>query len=227
MPRRPRMAPGGLVYHVLNRAGGRMKLFRHEKDFLAFERVMREAHERHPLPILDYCIMSNHWHFVVAPREDGQVTAFFRWLAHTHAMRWRVAHHTVGYGHLYQGRFKSFPVQADEHLLNLCRYVQRNPLAAGLVQRAQDWRWGGLWVRLHGDEKQKSLLSPWPVDEPADWTHWISRPLKEEQTTAIRIALERGRPLGEPRWTEQTAARLRLDHTLRREGRPKRKKTNN
>jgi putative transposase len=209
-----------LVYHVLNRAGGRMKLFRHERDFLAFERVMHEAHERHPLAILDYCIMSNHWHFVVAPRDDGQVTAFFRWLAHTHAMRWRVAHHTVGYGHLYQGRFKSFPVQADEHLLNLCRYVERNPVAAGMVQRAREWRWGSLWVRLHGDQKQKSLLSPWPVDEPEDWERWVNRPLGEVEVALIKSSLERGRPLGEARWVDRIAGRLHLGHTLRREGRP-------
>jgi putative transposase len=91
--------------------------------------------------------MPTHWHFVVHPQRDGQLTAFFRWLSHTHAMRWRVSHHTVGYGHLYQGRFKSFPVQRDGHFLTLCRYVERNALAAGLVQRAQDWPYGSLHAR--------------------------------------------------------------------------------
>src|SRR5947209_773104 len=122
MPRRPRSAPGGHVYHVLNRAAGQMKMFRRDADFLAFQNLIAEAVERHPLRILSYCIMGNHWHFVAWPRRDGELTAFFRWLTHTHAMRWRVAHHTVGYGHLYQGRFKSFPVQpAAEHLRAVCR----------------------------------------------------------------------------------------------------------
>ena len=106
-------------------------MFRKEADFEAFERVMVEAHERQPIRILSYCVLSNHWHFVVWPEEDGQLTDFFRRLAHTHAMRWRVSHRTVGYGHLYQGRFKSFPVQSDDHLLGLLRYVERNPLSAG------------------------------------------------------------------------------------------------
>src|SRR5438093_92832 len=114
MARQPRVTPGGFVYHVLNRSAGRFKMFRSQKDFDAFHRIILETHELHPLRILSYCVMSNHWHFVVWPTEEGQVTAFFRWLAHTHAMRWRVSHHTVGYGHLYQGRLKSFPVEQDQ-----------------------------------------------------------------------------------------------------------------
>ena len=150
MPRSARVAPGGLVYHVLNRSVGRMKMFRTERDFEAFLRVLAQAHERRPIPILAYCVLASHWHLVVRPENDGDLSDFFRWLAHTHAMRWRVAHHTVGYGHLYQGRFKSFPVQTDGHLLTLCRYVERNALTAGLVKRAQDWRWSSLWTRLNG-----------------------------------------------------------------------------
>jgi len=221
MPRTARNAPGGLVYHVLNRAADRMIMFRHDGDFAAFARVLQEAQKRHPLRLLDYCVMPNHWHFVVWPKDDGQVTAFFRWLAHTHAMRWRVAHESVGYGHLYQGRFKCFPVQTDEYLLTLCRYVQRNPVAAELVPQAQDWRWGSLWVRLHGDAEQKALLSPWPVDQPANWPRWVNQPLHEKELAAIKTSLARGRPLGSAEWIERMADRLDLGHTLRREGRPK------
>jgi putative transposase len=99
MPRAARVAPGGFVYHVLNRSVGRMHMFRKAADFEAFERVMVEAHQREPIQILAYCILSNHWHFFVWPDRDGQLSHFFRWLAHTHAMRWRVSHRTVGYGH--------------------------------------------------------------------------------------------------------------------------------
>ena len=113
MPRGNRITPGGWVYHVLNRSAGRIDLFGREADFAAFERVLIEAQQRHPLRLLSYCVMSNHWHFVVWPQTDRQVTDFFRWLTQTHAMRWRVSHRTVGYGHVYQGRFKSFPVQQD------------------------------------------------------------------------------------------------------------------
>jgi putative transposase len=220
MPRRARATPGGLVYHVLNRAVGRMVMFRHEGDFEAFERIVQQAHERHPIRILSYCVMSNHWHWVVWPEEDGQVTRFFRWLTHTHAMRWRVSHHTVGYGHLYQGRFKSFPVERDEHFLTLCRYVERNPLAAGLVKRAEHWRWSSLWVRLNGTARQKAILSAWPVDRGRDWIGQLNQPLRGSELEAIKTSLERGRPLGSVEWTEQIVSRLDLAHTMRREGRP-------
>src|SRR3954462_106702 len=111
MPRRARAAPGGLVYHVLNRSAGGVKLFRSEKDFLAFQNLLVEAHERTPLPILAWCVMGTHWHFVARPRDDGDLTAFCRWLTPPHAMRWRTARRSVGEGPVYQGRFKSFPVQ--------------------------------------------------------------------------------------------------------------------
>src|SRR3954471_21768914 len=122
MPRTARVAPGGLVYHVLNRSAGRFTLFRKDSDYEAFLRVLLDAHERHSLRLLGFCLMPNHWHFIAWPKDDGDLSAFFRWLAHTHAMRWRVSHRTVGYGPLYQGRFKSFPIQRDEHFLTACRY---------------------------------------------------------------------------------------------------------
>ncbi len=83
-----------------------------------------------------------------------------RWLSHTHAMRWHVAHRSVGRGDLYQGRFKSFPVQQDEHFLTVCRYVERNALTAGLVDRAEDWRFGSLWARLQTGTPAGTLLAP-------------------------------------------------------------------
>src|SRR5262249_21955610 len=133
MPRAARVAPAGLVYHVLNRSVARIRLFRNDGDFDAFERILIEAHVRFDLRICAHYILHNHSHFAPWPSADGQLTDFFRWLTHTHAMRWRVAHHSVGYGPLYQGRFKSFPVEQDDDFLLVCRYVERNALTAGLV----------------------------------------------------------------------------------------------
>ena len=119
MPRIARVAPGGWVYHVLKRAVTRLPLFHKKAEHAAFERVMREGYARRPTGILARCLMRDHWHFVIWPREDGEVAAFVRWLSHTQVMRWHVAHGTVGWGSLYQGRFRSFPVQRGEHSLTL------------------------------------------------------------------------------------------------------------
>jgi len=208
------------VYHVLNRSVGRMHLFGKNADFEAFQRVMIEAHQRHPIRILSYCVMSNHWHFVVWPETDGQVTAFFRWLAHTHAMRWRVAHRTVGYGHLDQGRFQSFPVQGDEHLLTVLRYIERNAVGAARVARAEDWRWSGLWARNHADDAIKAILSPWPVERQVDWTDRVNATLSAKELARLRVSVERGRPFGEEEWVKRKVSELSLGHTVRPEGRP-------
>jgi putative transposase len=224
MPRHPRVAPGGLVYHVLNRAVGKIHLFRNDRDFDAFLRVMIEAQKRFPIRLLAWCILSNHWHFVPYPRKDGELSEFFRWLTHTHVMRWRVAHRTVGYGPLYQGRFKSFPVQTDESLLTVCRYVERNALSAGLVRRAEDWRYGSLWARLHGGEELRSLLSPWPVERPDDWVQTVNRPMSAREIERIKTSIVRNRPFGSEAWITKTAQRLDLKHTLGNEGRPRKQR---
>ena len=231
MARRPRIAPGGWIYHVLNRAVGRMKIFNSDGDFQAFQRIVKEAQERVPMRILSYCIMSNHWHFVVWPREDGELADFFRWMTLTHVMRWRTAHQKVGLGPLYQGRFKSFPVKKDEDFLRVCRYVERNALTAGLVKRAEDWRWGSLGQRegvLVGKqmvgEDAGPTLAAWPVERPSDWVSWVNEPIEPKEQERWETSLKRSRPFGDPIWTLQTIKRLGLEHTLRSEGRPRRKK---
>ena len=210
-----------MVYHVLNRSVAGLPLFRKEADYEAFERIMIEAQGRHPTRLLAWCIMRSHWHFVVWPEKDGELTAYFRWLAHTHAMRWHVAHGTVGRGHLYQGRFKCFPVEEEEHFFSVCRYVERNALTAKAVRRAEDWRWGSLWARRHGDQQLKAILSEWPLPRPADWVKLVNQAMTEKEAEAIRICIARNRPFGSEQWQGEQARRLGLLHTLRSEGRPK------
>ena len=218
MARIARVAPGGWIYHVVNRSVGRMRMLKSKKDFAAFERIIMEAHERCPLRILSYCVMGNHWHFVAWPKEDGELTEFFRWLAHTHAMRWRVAHNTVGYGHLYQGRYKSFPVQGGESFLRVCRYVERNALTADEVKRAEDWQWSSLWVREHGTEQQKAVLSAWPTPRPEEWTKRVNAVMTLKEQARWQLSLARSQPFGEDVWTAMAVRKLGLEHTMRGEG---------
>jgi putative transposase len=164
--------------------------------------------------------MPNLWHFVPWPEKDGQLTDFFRWLAHTHAMRWRVSHQTVGYGHLYQGRFKSFPVETDDAFLTICRYVERNALTAGLVERAEEWPWSSLRARFDGSDQLKSILCPWPVDAPRNWVDLVNQTITSKEMERVQTSIRRDRPFGEPSWVARIAKRLHLEDTLRPEGRP-------
>ena len=140
MPRPLRKAAGGVVYHVINRANGRLRIFKKPADFLAFERVISQAIEQVNMRICGYCIMGTHWHFLLWPREDGDLSEFMKWLTVTHTSRWHKAHGPDSTGHVYQGRFKSFPVQSTEHYLKVLRYIEQNPVRAKLVKRPDQWQ---------------------------------------------------------------------------------------
>lgn len=94
--------------------------------------------------------MPNHWHLVVRPNVEGEISRFGQWVCLTHTQRYHAHYRMVGLGHLYQGLYKSFPVQADEHFLILCRYVERNAFAANLCSEPDQWRHGSLYRWRHG-----------------------------------------------------------------------------
>jgi putative transposase len=104
MGRPRRAADGGLIYHVLNRANAGMTILQQPEDYVAFERVLEEAVERTKTRLLAYCVMSTHWHMVVWPQEDGELSRFTGWLSLTHTQRWHAHRHSAGSGHLYHGR---------------------------------------------------------------------------------------------------------------------------
>jgi putative transposase len=219
MARRTRCADAGYVYHVLNRAVGRQTLFRKAADYAAFEKILRQAWEQMGMRLLSYAIMPNHWHLVVWPQEDGALSTFMQWLTVTHVRRWQPHHHSEGTGPIYQGRFKSFPIQADDHFLTVARYVERNALRANLVEQAEQWRWSSLWHRVH--ETRVPWLSDWPVALPANWTKHVNAVQKESELTALRQSVLRGVPYGDDDWQKQTIEALGLQSTMRPRGRPR------
>jgi putative transposase len=198
-----------------------MNIFRGDADYEAFERVLAEAVERTRTRLLAYCLMPNHWHLVVWPRQDGELSRFVGWLTLTHTQRWHAHRRSIGSGHLYQGRFKSFPIQEDEHFYSVARYVERNALRAKLVHQAQDWRWGSLYRWLRGTPEEKALLSTWPLSRKPSWTQHVNAPQTEAEVAALRRSIDRGRPFGSDSWSDRTAKKLGLESTFRPRGRPK------
>jgi putative transposase len=203
-----------------------MRLFDRPEDYAAFERIVAETLERRPIRICAYCLMPNHWHLVLWPKADGELAAFMQRLSITHVRRWQEHRGKVGEGHLYQGRYKSFPIERDDHFLTVCRYVERNPLRAELTPRAEDWRWSSLWRREHGDDEARALLAAWPVERPRDWLRRVNRAETGAELDALRLCVARGRPYGGPVWAQRTALRLGLENTFRSRGRPRKAKGN-
>jgi putative transposase len=195
-----------------------MRLFHKDGDYAAFERVLSEAIHRYPVDLLTYCLMDNHWHLVVKPRTDEALGKMMGWIGVTHVRRHHEHYHTRGGGHLYQGRFKSFPVQTDRYFLTLCRYVEANAVRAGIVRDALNWPWGGAAMRQHPEPLLP--LTQWPVDRPRNWHALLNDPIDTGQIEQMRTSITRGRPLGDEPWVKKTASRLGLEFTLRNPGRP-------
>lgn len=199
-----------------------MPLFRKDGDYSAFERVLDDALERPDAPsLLAWCLMPTHWHLVVRADRRTNLSTWMQWLTVTHTHRWHAHSQTAGEGPLYQGRFKSFPVQEDAHFLTVCRYVEANARRAKLVRRAEAWPWCSLWVRRNRKSVLHRRMRPWPVDRPRNWLAEVNRCMDEEASERVRRSVARGVPLGNAAWATRMASRLGLEATLRPRGRPR------
>jgi putative transposase len=213
-----------MIYHVLNRRDGRKRLFRKDGDYEAFERVLGEGLERYSVDLFTYCLMPNHWHLVVRPRTNDALGRFMGWVGVTHVRRHHEHYRSRGTGHLYQGRYKSFPVAEDDYFLALCCYVEANPVRAKLAERPGQWQWCGFWRRSHRGGGLD--LRPWPIERPSNWTALVSRGLAADELRAVRRCVTRGRPLGPTPWVQKTAVRQNLLFSLRDRGRPRKTQGN-
>ena len=198
----------------------RMQVFEKAGDYEAFERVLKETLEEVPMRVCAYCLMPSHWHILLWPERDGDLARFMQRLTITHVRRWQENRHYVGLGHVYQGRYKSFPVEEDEHFLAVVRYVERNALRANLVVRAEEWRWSSLWRRCRGTAEDKAVLAAWPLEVPEDWLERVNRADNESELEALRRSVQRGRPYRATEWQKRIAKRLGLESAYRSPGRP-------
>lgn len=217
MPRTARASVGNMCYHVLNRGNGRATVFHKSSDYAAFIDLMAAANRRLPMRILSYALLPNHFHLVLWPWEDGDLSHWMQWLMTSHVRRYHS--HYQGTGHVWQGRFKAFPVESDEHLLTVLRYVERNPLRARLVDRAEDWLWSSLAWRV--GSRRPTMLTDWPLPYEGDWVEHVNSTQTELELTSLRKSVERGTPFGREEWARRIAVELGLESTMRGRGRPR------
>ena len=221
MPRTARASAGNVCYHVLNRGNGRNTVFHQDGDYGAFLKLLNQANKRVSMRLLAFCLMPNHFHLVAWPRKDGDLSRWMQWLMTSHVRRYH--RHYDSSGHVWQGRFKAFPIQSDEHLLTVMRYVERNPVRAKTipVRKAQNWNWSSAGTPPKDYEVVK--LRAGPVKRKPNWLDWVNQPLTQDESNAVQECLNRNRPYGSEQWQKRTAKRLGLESTMRPRGRPRTK----
>lgn len=219
MPRLPRIDLGNYCYHIINRANARLQVFFKKEDYQLFENILLEGVKKFNMRLLAYCLMPNHFHLVLYPKADKDLSRFMQWITLTHTQRWHRGQGTVGTGHLYQGRYKAFIIQKDNHLLSVIKYVERNPLRAKLVRRAENWEFCSLFQRISNKKLAKKILAEWPIKMPQNYLGLINEPQQEE--TAITYSVQKGKPYGKESWSDAMIQKLGLQATVRQRGRPK------
>ena len=200
---------------MVNRGNRRNTVFHSAADYDFFVALMHKASARISMRILAYCLMPNHFHLVLWPYKEGDMSRWMHWLLTSQVVRYSKIYQTTG--RIWQGRFKAFPIERDGHLLNVLRYVERNPVRAELVQRAVDWKWSSICSK----NAATGLLSESPVTKPARWVEWVDRPQSAEELDTLRRCSHKCRPYGSDAWVLDTAVKLGLQSSLRGPGRPK------
>lgn len=211
----PRLARGqqstGYVYHVLNRGNGGATVFHTDGDYRAFLDLLAIAKTKYPIKVFGFCLMPNHFHLVLEPSSRGTLSRVMLWWLTSHVRRYHRHYHS--HGHVWQGRFKNFPIQQDGHLLTVLHYVVNNPIRAGLASNAEQWPWSSL--------RHPALIDPWPLEVPSNWHRACDEPLVDHDLVQIRTCVNRQAPFGSPTWQEQLAKLFGLESTLRPRGRPR------
>lgn len=220
MPRIERGLAANGIYHVINRGNGRQEVFHKEKDYDAFIKIMEEAKTRYSVEIFAYCLMPNHFHIAVKPKKGEELSRWMQWLMTSHVRRYH--RHYESSGHVWQGRYKSFIIQKDSHLMMVLRYIEGNPVRAKLVRSATEWQWSSHNETL--GKVQRMLTDIAPFDLPEEWGQYVDTPFYEADLDCLRRSVNRQTPFGDAAWQTKKCKEFGLESTLNRRGRPRKEK---
>ena len=215
MPRTGRELVDGEIYHVINRGNGRNEVFKSVEDYEEFIELLIESLKRVDISLYSFCLMPNHFHILIKAEKATQMSEWMRWLMTSQVRRYHKRNNTSG--HLWQGRYKCFPVQKNQYFEIVMRYIERNPLRAKLVRKIEKWKWSSLYIRLR---KKKGILKTPPINCGKGWLEWVQSPITDEELVKLRISVNRCRPYGSDKWITKKAKEMGLESTLKKIGRP-------
>lgn len=214
MPRIARALSDNGYYHLINRGNGRQQIFHKEGDFRAFVELMQTARSQYPVKILAWCLMPNHFHLLVQPEIAECLNKFMQWLMTSHVRRYHQHYRTSG--HVWQGRYKSFAVQDNDHLITVVRYIEANAVRAGLSASAAQWPWSSHASRIaYSEGMQADTL---PITLPDDWAAYVDTPLTDSEIEKLRNSVNRQAPYGKEDWRDELCGKMGLESTVRPRG---------
>jgi putative transposase len=217
MPRIVRGLGDNIIYHVINRGNGRQEVFHKDKDYEAFMDLIAEAKEGYTVKLYGYCLMPNHFHMVVKPEKGEELSKWMQWLMTSHVRRYH--RHYGSSGHVWQGRYKSFMIQEDSHLQMMMRYVEGNPVRAGLAAYAKDWKWSSHEETM--GKRERTVTEAVPIELPELWDRYVDDPFTEKELDRLRMSVNRQTPFGDATWQIKICREFGLESTMKRKGRPK------
>jgi putative transposase len=217
MPRIIRGLADNIVYHVINRGNGRQEVFHKDKDYEAFMKLIKEAKERYSVKLFGYSLMPNHFHMAVKPEKGEELSKWMQWLMTSHVRRYH--RHYGSSGHIWQGRYKSFMIQEDRHLQMAMRYIEGNPVRAGLVLSAKEWKWSSHEETM--GKRERTLTDTVPIELPGQWDRYVDEPFTEKELDRLRMSVNRQTPFGDATWQMNICKEFGLESTMKGKGRPK------
>jgi len=214
MPRIARALADNACYHLINRGNGRQQVFHKDGDYRAFIDLMLTAREKFAVRLHAWCLMPNHFHLLVQPEQADQLNKMMQWLMTSHVRRYHQHYGTSG--HVWQGRYKSFIVQDNDHLLTVARYIEANPVRAGLSESAAHWIWSSHAAR--GAETDGVHPDSFPIPLPNDWSSYVDTPLTDVEMEKLRNSVNRQTPFGKEDWRDELCGKMGLESTVRSRG---------
>ena len=221
MPRLARTVFAGLPHHVTQRGNRRENVFFGDDDRRTYLEWLRAYCDEHGVAILAYCLMTNHVHLVLVPDGDDGLQRALKPLHMRYAQR--VNRARGWHGHLWQGRFFSSPLD-EAYLWAALRYVERNPVRARLVRRAEAYAWSS--AAAHCGRRADAVLSASPVWRArlaavADWSGWLAEGDEAEELAVLRRNVDKGLPCGSEAFIDRLEARADRPLRFRPIGRPR------
>ncbi len=195
MPRAARIVVPGVPHHVTQRGNRQQAIFVRDDDWGAYKGLLAAACKRYDVGCLAWCLMPNHVHLILVPPATDSLRAVLSSVHTAYSQRINQREEVVG--HLFQGRFASFPM-AGSHLMAAIRYVENNPVKARLVERAADWPWSS--ARCHVDRRADGLTSATHLlDHYSDWAAMLARGWEAGEGDTVEGLLQSGRARGRPK----------------------------